>query len=109
MNGRVRPRPLRLAAGKTHRLRLVSIHPGWIVDFALMGDSALATWRSVAKDGADLPPALVADAPARTSMGPGETADFEFTPKAPGRWRMEVRSKEAGWFIPMDVIVEAAK
>jgi len=108
VNGRVRPAPLHLAVGKTHRFRLVSIHPEWVVDFALVNDSTVATWRAIAKDGADLPPALVTDRPARASMGPGETADFEFRPTVPGRWRMEVRSKEPGWYVPMEVIVDAA-
>jgi len=38
-------------------------------------------------------------------MGPGETADFEFVARTPGEWRMEVKSVEPGWYIPLPVIV----
>ena len=41
-------------------------------------------------------------------MGPGETADFEFTPSTPGTWRLDVSSDGAGWQIPLEVMVDAA-
>jgi manganese oxidase len=107
VNGRRSPRPLRLAVGTTHRLRIVSIHPDWRVAFTLRNDSTVARWRAIAKDGADLPAALATERAAHLEMGPGETADFEFSALAPGEWRMEVRSVDAGWYIPLRVIVEA--
>jgi FtsP/CotA-like multicopper oxidase with cupredoxin domain len=107
VNGRRSPRPLQLTAGETHRLRLVSIHPEWAAQFRLMDDSSVVRWRAVAKDGADLPPALAVQQLARVELGPGETADFEVTPRVPGRWRMEVVGAPNGWFIPLDVIVTA--
>ncbi len=106
VNGRADPRPLRLAVGETHRLRLVSIHPDWAISFTLQNDSTIARWRPIAKDGADLPPAMALSRPARVVMGPGQTADFEFTPTEPGTWQLEMRSTYAGWFIPLSVIVE---
>jgi manganese oxidase len=106
VNGRASPAPLRLAAGETHRLRLISIHPDWAVTFALVNDSAAARWRPVAKDGAELPASLTAPRLARVQMGPGETADFEVTAPTPGRWRLEIHSTDPGWRIPLDVIVE---
>jgi|CXWL01.1.fsa_nt_gi FtsP/CotA-like multicopper oxidase with cupredoxin domain len=107
VNGRRSPRPLRLTVGETHRLRIVSIHPDWAIAFTLQNDSALARWRPIAKDGADLPATMRLSRPAHVEMGPGQTADFEFTPTRPGAWRMEIRSVETGWFIPLEVIVEA--
>jgi FtsP/CotA-like multicopper oxidase with cupredoxin domain len=109
VNGRVQPRPLRLTAGETHRLRLVSIHPEWAVTYALVNDSVTARWRAVAKDGADLPPALATTRLARATMGPGETADFEVSFPGPGRWRLEAYSEFPTWRIPLDVIVEPRK
>jgi len=109
VNGRQRPRPLHMTVGETHRLRIVSIHPDWRIAFTLRNDSTLARWRAIAKDGADLPRSLATSRPAQVVMGPGETSDFEFTPTAPGTWRMEVRSTEAGWYIPMAVIVAPKK
>ncbi|MBK7596502.1 MAG: hypothetical protein IPJ11_14990 [Gemmatimonadetes bacterium] len=93
--------------GETHRLRIVSIHPDWRISFTLQNDSSLAWWRPTAKDGADLPPTMRVSRPAHIEMGPGQTADFEFIPTRPGTWRMEIRSVETGWYIPLDVIVEA--
>lgn len=107
VNGRRSPPPLRLTVGETHRLRIVSIHPDWRIAFTLQNDSSLARWRPIAKDGADLPPAMQRARAAHVEMGPGQTADFAFTPTRPGTWRMEIRSVETGWYIPLDVIVEA--
>jgi FtsP/CotA-like multicopper oxidase with cupredoxin domain len=105
VNGRRSPRPLRLTAGEVHRLRIISIHPDWRIAFTLRNDSTVARWRAVAKDGADLPPAQATERNAHIEMGPGETADFEFVARTPGEWRMEVKSVEPGWYIPLPVIV----
>ena len=106
VNGRRTPRPLHLTVGETHRLRLVSIDPNWAISYTLRNDSTVARWRAVAKDGADLPGALATMRLAHVVMGPGETADFEFTPSAPGTWRIDVATDGAGWQIPLTVIVE---
>ena len=106
VNGRRAPR-LQLTAGETHRLRLVSVHPDWRVSFTLRNDSTTARWRAIAKDGATMPPIQATMRLAHVEMGPGETADFEFTPVKPGRWLMEVSSVEAGWFVPMEITVVA--
>lgn len=71
----------------------------------LRNDSTVPRWRTVAKDGADLPPAQATERTAHIEMGPGETADFEFPARTPGEWRMEVKSVESGWYIPLAVIV----
>jgi FtsP/CotA-like multicopper oxidase with cupredoxin domain len=104
VNGRRNPRPLRLTAGDVHRLRFVTLHPDWEVTYTLRNDSTVARWRAVAKDGADVPVALATRRPAFVVMGPGETADFEFQPPAPGEWRIDV-SAVGGWHISLPVIV----
>jgi FtsP/CotA-like multicopper oxidase with cupredoxin domain len=90
INGRREPAPLVLRAGVRHRLRLINIDPNQRITFALMRDSVQLDWRPVAKDGADLPPALSGLRPARLMTGPGETADFEIEPREPGNWRLVV-------------------
>ena len=105
VNGQRFPEPLRLTVGETHRLRIVSVHPDWRIRFTLRNDSTVARWRAVAKDGYDMPAAQATMRPARVEMGPGETADFEFRPTAPGTWELEVRSVDPGWHIPLTVIV----
>jgi FtsP/CotA-like multicopper oxidase with cupredoxin domain len=105
VNGSPAPPPMELSAGKTYRLRLININPDWRVIFSLMSDSALARWRPVAKDGADLPRGQRRERPANWFSGPGETADFEFTPAAPGDLRLEAKTQLSGWIIPVEVRV----
>ena len=105
VNGSPAPEPMELAAGRTYRLRLININPDWRVIFSLMSDSTFATWRPVAKDGADLPASQRGPRPAYLLTGPGETADFEFTPAAPGDLRLEVKTQLPGWIIPVMVQV----
>jgi manganese oxidase len=108
VNGRRSPPPLRLVAGQKHRIRIVSVHPDWRIGFTLRNDASVARWRALAKDGADLPVQQATTRAAHVEMGPGETADFEFAPLVPGEWRLEVKSVETGWYIPLYVIVTAA-
>jgi hypothetical protein len=42
------------------------------------------SWALLAQDGADLPPALRMESPARIRTGTGETYDFVWTPSEPG-------------------------
>jgi hypothetical protein len=41
-------------------------------------------------------------------MGPGETADFEIRPTTPGEWRLEIKTADPGWYIPLSVVVVPA-
>lgn len=90
VNGRVNPRPIRMTAGDTNRVRLVSIHADFALNFRLGDDSATARWTPLAVDGADLPAVLRQNTLARIRMGPGETADFLFVPTRAGRMMLEV-------------------
>ena len=47
-------------------------------------------WKSVAKDGADLPPNQSTTKSAVLTISVGETYDFEYEPSAPGELRLEV-------------------
>jgi FtsP/CotA-like multicopper oxidase with cupredoxin domain len=109
VNGRRSPRALRLTAGVSHRLRIVTIHPDWAVQLTLRNDSSIARWRALAKDGADLPRVQQTVRPATVKMGAGQTFDVEFTPTAPGDWVLEVRSIEPGWSIVLPVEAVAPK
>ena len=86
LNGDSVPPPLNLAAGRAHRLRLVNIAAAGVFAFTLARDTTLQRWRALAKDGADLPPTLQTDRPARQAITVGETYDFAFTPPAPGSY-----------------------
>ena len=90
VNGSMSPNPIRMTAGDTNRIRIVSIHADEVLNFRFGTKLAVARWMPLARDGADLPPALRAAAAAVMRMGPGETADFIYVPKEPGRMLLEV-------------------
>jgi FtsP/CotA-like multicopper oxidase with cupredoxin domain len=92
VNGSLTPAPLVLRAGVTHRLRFINMtvrRPAIRVE--LRRDTTLLAWRTVAKDGADLPASRQVVAPARRQFAIGETFDVELTPDAPGDLRLDVR------------------
>lgn len=105
INGSATPPTLELRAGETHRIRLINITNDWRVMFSLVSDAGFVQWRPVAKDGAVLPPAHATPRPAHLLTGPGETADFEFTPREPGELRLEVKTQLTGWHVPVTVRV----
>ena len=108
VNGTRAVEPMVMEVGRTYRFRLININPDWRAQFSLVSDTAMLHWRPIAKDGADLPPALTVSRPAHLVTGPGETADFEFTPSEPGRLRLEVKSRAPGWYVPVPIQVRAA-
>jgi FtsP/CotA-like multicopper oxidase with cupredoxin domain len=105
VNGSGDPPPMDLRLGRTYRFRLININPDWRIVFSLTSDAALQQWRPVAKDGADLPVSQRRPRPAWLVTGPGETADFEFTPRARGDMRLEVKTLLPGWILPIVVRV----
>lgn len=105
VNGSTDPPPLDLKTGRTYRLRLININPDYRVIFSLTSERALAEWRPIAVDGADLPVSQRKLRPAWLLTGPGQTADFEFTPTSPGDLRLEIKTYVSGWIIPVSLRV----
>jgi FtsP/CotA-like multicopper oxidase with cupredoxin domain len=105
VNGSNSPPPIEMKVGRTYRFRLININPDWRVVFSLLSESGMMSWRPVAKDGADIPPDLRRLRPAYLLTGPGETADFEFTPRRRGDLRFEVKTLLPGWIIPITIHV----
>ncbi|HVP43539.1 MAG TPA: multicopper oxidase domain-containing protein, partial [Terriglobales bacterium] len=89
INGVVQAAPLSLRAGKRYRLRFVGITAAATVTVSLKSGDSVATWRPLAKDGADLPASYTAPKPATVALDPGETYDFEYVPAAPGQFVLE--------------------
>lgn len=106
VNGRRTPGPLRMTVGETQRLRIVSIHADYALDFRFGTEDSVVKWTPLARDGADLPPALRVARPARVHMGPGETADFTFVPTRPGSLTLEVWT-DGGQRVSLPVQVRA--
>jgi FtsP/CotA-like multicopper oxidase with cupredoxin domain len=108
VNGSIRPQ-LELEAGTTYRLHIIQIHPQAVVVFRLGGDSTIARWTPVAKDGADLPSQQSTPRPAFIVMGAGENGEFLYTPERPGLQKLTMNTQLAGWFVPMLVLVKPSK
>ncbi|HTJ22757.1 MAG TPA: multicopper oxidase domain-containing protein [Gemmatimonadaceae bacterium] len=84
LNGQAQPDTMDLRAGTTYRFRIINISDDFPTRFGLMSGDQPATWRAVAKDGADLPASQATVRPAAFISDPGEIYDFEFTPRAVG-------------------------
>lgn len=77
VNGSASPSPIALRAGVAHRFRFINVSPLETRTVELKSGSALARWRPLAKDGADLPAHQATPGPATVLVHPGETYDFE--------------------------------
>ena len=89
INGHLEPPPIELEANRPHRLRFMHISPDDDKHVRLLQGDEPVAWRAVAKDGADLPPALVQDGAADLRIDVGETYDFLWTP-TPGEYTLRV-------------------
>lgn len=94
VNGDSLPPSLALKAGVAHRLRLVNIGVAIQYRFSIYRDSSLVEWRRLARDGAELPPAMAIREASTELLDVGETRDFEFVP-ARGDYRIIVGPPEA--------------
>jgi FtsP/CotA-like multicopper oxidase with cupredoxin domain len=107
INGRVDPDTLVLRVGQTYRFRLINLavtSPNATVYLTARPDSSLANlrdtmvvrWRTIAKDGAELPERDRALRSATQVVSIGETHDVEFVPTEKGTLRFEVRPVSLG-------------
>lgn len=100
INGRHKPPPLTLSPGRTYRLRLINILPAAAVTVELRADSTVLNWRPLAKDGADLPAAMLLAAPSTVgAIGAGETYDFLWTPDRPMEAVLTMANEAEGFAI----------
>ena len=108
VNGLSEPDTLRLVAGTQYRFRLIDIAPDWRVFVTLTDAAGPVPWRALAKDGADLPLHQRVSVK-RVPMGPGETADFTYSPSAPGDLVLDVSTQTGGWSIRVPITVRSGK
>jgi FtsP/CotA-like multicopper oxidase with cupredoxin domain len=105
LNGRNAPVPapggpvrLPLRANVANRLRLVNITPNNVaLTFVLTDGFRPATWKPIAKDGADLPLKQATSRVAQQLVSVGETYDFEIHPVASQQLWLEVRRGNGEW------------
>jgi manganese oxidase len=92
VNGSLTPDPLVLRSGVAYRLRFVNMtvrRPALVVEFRR--DSTLLTWRTLAKDGADLRATRQVVGPGLHNITIGETFDVEVKADTPGDLRLDIR------------------
>ena len=77
-------------AGSRHRLRFINIGAAGLIRATLSVGADTSAWRSVAKDGADLPLSQTLERPAIAVLNVGETADFEFVPTRRGEYMLTI-------------------
>jgi FtsP/CotA-like multicopper oxidase with cupredoxin domain len=106
VNGHREPSPEAFEAGTEYKLRLVHMTRGAPIDIALSRDGEPVRWRPVAKDGADLPPALARETRALLRSNTGETFDFAWTPREPGEYELSIRYEP---FFEQDVEIVLAQ
>jgi FtsP/CotA-like multicopper oxidase with cupredoxin domain len=92
INGMEKPNPIMLARGQTYRLRLINMAPNLPATFRLGSKEKPATWRALAKDGADLPARLAQSSDAVLHIASGETYDFEFRADSTGEIPLELEN-----------------
>ncbi|MBZ5719583.1 MAG: multicopper oxidase domain-containing protein [Acidobacteriia bacterium] len=90
INGVETPEPITLAQGTTYRLRLINMAPNLLANFRLGSQEHPATWRALAKDGADVPARLAGESNAALHIVSGETYDFEYRAQSPGEVPLEI-------------------
>lgn len=94
LNGRAQPPLMVLLTGQSYRFRMVNITPeDAIVSTSLSVDNRPASWRALAKDGADLPAQQATVRDATQVISVGETYDFEFSPEKPGAYQLRFCSR----------------
>jgi FtsP/CotA-like multicopper oxidase with cupredoxin domain len=93
LNGTQEPAPTTMNVGKAYRLRFMDITIAPAVEFVLVNERGnVQFWRAIAKDGFDLPPHQRTIQPARQRIDVGETIDFEYSPRRPGEYALQVRA-----------------
>jgi hypothetical protein len=106
LNGSMSPEPLELRKGERYRFRVVNLHTFRASMIArLVRDSVPVTWRAVAKDGMDLPPARARPGPAVQQLSNGEAYDFEVIPTEAGELRFIVTTGAGQPLVSMEVRV----
>jgi len=92
INGSTSPPPVEVLPRKRYRLRFIGITPAPPLEITLERNGRPDAWRPIAKDGADLIGRRRLE-PAKLTLFPGETYDFEFQPATTGEFRLTARNR----------------
>lgn len=92
VNGLEELSPMVFSRGVKYRLRVINMGPNLAADVQLGSKEHPATWRAVAKDGAEIPSRLAKPGDAVLHIASGETCDFEFQLDTPGEIPLQVEN-----------------
>lgn len=106
LNGSTEPPTLHWRIGQRYRLRLINIAAFQGGTFSLRGAEGQLQWRAIAKDGADLPPALEVMREARQLVLPGEIYDFEYQPTVAAILQLEFSSATVQMKVTQQIEIE---
>lgn len=106
LNGTENPSPIVLKQGAKYRFRVINMAPDLAADFQLGSKEHPATWRAIAKDGANLPARLAQTSNAILHFDSGEAYDFEFQPDSPGEVPLQVQNSFAPAKLVEKIIVQ---
>jgi FtsP/CotA-like multicopper oxidase with cupredoxin domain len=105
INGMEQPAPMTLARGASYRLRLINMAANLPANFRLGTKQEPATWRALAKDGADVPERLAKPSDAVLHIASGETYDFEFRADAAEEIPLEIQNPVSQAKLSMRLVV----
>ena len=95
VNGSTSPR-IEMTAGRAYRLRIMSISSNATREVILVQGSDTASWRLLARDGAEVTGAREPLTQALQFFTPGMTADYEFTPRPGEELTLRLVSRNGG-------------
>jgi manganese oxidase len=105
LNGAMEPAPREMRVGEHYRLRFINVHTARpSMRLRMVRGDKLLEWRSLAKDGMDLPTDQSITSATEIQMGNGETYDFDFVP-TPGELRFEVLNAVGQLLLTMPITV----
>jgi FtsP/CotA-like multicopper oxidase with cupredoxin domain len=110
LNGTSTPARRTMHVGEHYRLRFINVHVSRpSMRMRLLNGEHLSKWRSIAKDGMDLPSDQVSELASEIQMGNGETYDFDFVPTERGTLRLDVTAANGTLLTSMPIqVVDAA-
>jgi len=89
--------------GEAHRLRLINIGPAGGARIDVTKNNLAIPIKIIAKDGADLPVSQQQYFEKTPRIFVGETADYNFTPKESGTYKMRFRYMDYNWIQTWEV------
>jgi FtsP/CotA-like multicopper oxidase with cupredoxin domain len=104
LNGSTTPAAREMHVGQRYRLRFINVHtfrPS--MRMRLLRESALLSWRALAKDGMELPDDQRIEGSSEIQMGNGETYDFDFAPPGTGDIRLDVTNAAGSLLVSMPI------